>query len=207
MERNLILIAGGSGSGKSTLAIGLLSHHPEQYALLHLDDYYKTSEEAPKLPDGKPNWDDPEAIHFDRLVSDVRSLLQGNEVEVLTKSELYNPAYDPGLKNKISHAIQPKPTILLEGYLALHDERLRELASCSIYLDMPIEHSVRRRSRNKFKAPEDYFDLVLVPIHHAFVKPSAQHADIVIDVSGRSEQEVLEIAETEIARRAPVLRA
>jgi len=95
----IIGMAGGSGSGKSTVAIALCKKYPEKFALLHLDDYFKKTEEVPKL-EGFTNWESPESIRFDDLFKDIKSLSEGREIKVLTKSELYNPNYDRNLKNK-----------------------------------------------------------------------------------------------------------
>lgn len=195
MRNRLVLIAGGSGSGKSTLALGLYATHPESVALLQADDYYKTAEDAPKLPDGKPNWDTPDALRFDDLLRDAEQLLGGTSITILTKSELYNPGYRASLKNKVECTIEPRRVIILEGYLALYDERLRDLADLCIYLDMPIEDSVHRRSGNKFDASREYIESVLIPVHYQFVEPTEKYADIVIDVAQLSQEEALESAE------------
>lgn len=49
MNSLIIGIAGGSGSGKSTVAVSLCKKYPDQFALLHVDDYFKKKEDAPKL--------------------------------------------------------------------------------------------------------------------------------------------------------------
>ncbi|TSC68979.1 MAG: uridine kinase [Parcubacteria group bacterium Gr01-1014_56] len=186
----LIGIAGGSGSGKSTLAILLVKKYPEKFTLVQLDDYYKRTSDAPKLPDGGPNWDNPAALRFDDLYSDLQTLLKENSIEVWTKSEFYNPEYRTELKNRIWHTIEPKPVVVLEGNLALYDERIRGLMNFKIYLDMPIEESLKRRSVNKFFAPEGYFEHVLIPAHKEFVESAKQYADLVVGVSNSSQEEL-----------------
>ena len=104
----MIGIAGGSGVGKSTLAIGLAKKYPDKIALLHVDDYFKSAEDAPRQGD-LVNWDHPDAIRFDDLCHDIVSLMHDKPVTVMTKSELYNPDYKLELRNKIEYTIQPKP--------------------------------------------------------------------------------------------------
>ena len=193
----LVGIAGGSGSGKSTLAISLCRKYPQICALLHIDDYFKKSEDAPTLA-GFTNWDHPDAIRFDDLYRDLLSLKSGNSITILTKSELYNPGFDYTLRNKIEYTIEPKLVIILEGYLALYDERVRSLLDVKVYLDIPIEESTKRRSSNKFALDEKYYAEVLVPMHKQFVEPAKEYANLVIDVSGMTPEEVLERVEPKV---------
>ena len=80
MGRKLVLIAGGSGSGKSTVAKLLKERYPSDIAVVHLDDYFKPSADAPKLANGMTNWDTPDAIEFDRLRGDIGKTLVGEEL-------------------------------------------------------------------------------------------------------------------------------
>lgn len=201
MKRSLLGIAGGSGCGKSTLAIGLCERYPKTYTLVHLDDYFKRSKDAPKLQDDSPNWDHPDALRFDDLLTDIKALLGGWSIMVRTKSELYHPEYRPELRNRKPYRISPKRIIILEGYLALYDQRIVDLMASSLFLDMPIEQSLKRRSGNKGAAGKEYFENVLVPAHHKFVLPTRERADVVLDVSKRSPLEVQHFAEAEIKAR------
>lgn len=191
MVGKLVLIAGGSGVGKSTLAIKLVKRYPSVFSLVHLDDYYKTPVEVPKLASGTPNWDHPDALRFDTLFTQIGELLAGASISVETKSELYNPEYDPALRNKIRQVICARPIVLLEGYLALWDERIRRLSHLSIFLDMPIEQSVQRRGKNKFTAPVGYFESTLIPVHKLYVEGTKKYAQVVIDVTTAHPMEVL----------------
>ena len=201
MRNKLVIIAGGSGSGKSALAVNLRRAYPELFALLQADDYYRTAETVPRLSDGRPNWDTPDALLFDDMVRDVERLLNDTSITILTKSELHNPGYKAQLRNKTKCTIMPRPILLLEGYLTLYDERLRRLADLSVYLDMPIEVSMWRRSANKFDAPASYFESVLIPIHQQFVEPTRKYADAVIDVSRLAIEEVFAVAEKILTER------
>ena len=183
-------IAGGSGSGKSTVAISLCKKYPEKIALIHVDDYFVAKVDAP-IHGEFTNWDHPASVRFDDLYADMLSLSAGRSIAVRTKSELYNPDYNPKIKNKIQQIIEPKPITVLEGYLALYDARVRGLLNWKIYLDIPIEESTRRRSANKFTLDQKYYTEVLLPMHRQFVEPTKKYADVVIDVSRLTPQEVL----------------
>lgn len=116
----IIGIAGGSGSGKSTLAVALCRKHPGQCAVVHLDDYFVRSADAPRFS-GHTNWEHPDAIRFGDLHADLLALKRGESIEVSTKSELYNPGYDRRLKNRRRHTIRPTEVLIVEGYLEIVD--------------------------------------------------------------------------------------
>lgn len=185
----IIGIAGGSGSGKSTFAVDFCKKYSDKSIIIHLDDYFKHTEEV-SLLEGFRNWDHPEALGFDRLYKDLVSLKNGESVKILTKSELYNPHYDHTLKNKLEVILGPKEILLVEGYLAFYDKRIRDLMDYKIYLDIPIEESTKRRSVNKFVLDNEYFEKVLVPMYKEFVVPTKDFADYVLDVSKLNKEEV-----------------
>ncbi len=197
MHRSLIGIAGGSGSGKSTLAIALHKAYPNETVLVQLDDYYKTYEDAPRYAGGI-NWDHPDALRFDELVHDLNLLLKGEPVKILTKSELYNPGYRPALRNKIEWTLEPRALVILDGYLALYDPRVRQLINWSVFLDMSIEESVKRRTLNKFSPPQAYFEEILFPIYRSVVVPTKQYADLVLDASTTTPEEIFRITNVAI---------
>lgn len=121
-------------------------------------------------------------------------------VKIHTKSELYNPAYSHALRNKIEHSIEPKPIIILEGYLALYDERVRDLLNLKIYLDIPIEESTKRRSVNKFELDTEYYEAVLAPMYEEFVLSTKQYADIILDVTKMTPDEVFTKIENVVSK-------
>ncbi len=193
----IIGIAGGSGGGKSTLATAIYNAYPNQCVVVHGDDYFKKKEEVP-LSGEYYNFDHPSALKMDALYRDIVSLQNGQPVTILTKSELYNPAFDPELKNKIEYTLLPKPIIIIEGYLIFHDPKIRELMDDKIYLDIPISESSKRRSGNKPKVSMDYYETVLFPMHTEFVEPSKKYADVVIDVTNKTTEEVFILVESKL---------
>ncbi len=179
-------ISGGSGSGKSTVAIALCRKYPDVYTLLQIDDYFKKEEFVPSMH-GKLNWDHPDATNFDALYQDLQTLLHGEPITIRTKSELYHPEYRKELHNKIHYTIVPKEVILVEGFMAFHDQRIRDLFSKKIYLNIPLEESLKRRT--KF-VDEDYYQNILTPMFEQYVLPTKEFADKVIDVTNKTAEEV-----------------
>lgn len=200
----LIIIAGGSGSGKSTASFGLLDRHPNHTVVINFDDYHKPSEEVPILHN-LTNWDDPAAINFDALNKDLSALLSGKSFTIETKNERDNPDYasvskTPGDVDTSNRGIgrmkvtrEPKEVIILEGYLALFDPRVNNLASTKIFLD--LNHEERMLRRTKF-LNSIYEEKILKPMHAKYVEPTKEHADYVLDVSNMSKEEVINSVES-----------
>ena len=206
MSRKMLIIAGGSGSGKSTLAANLYRRFPGAVSVLHLDDYYKRPEDAPILPSGLRNADIPDAFRFADMARDVRRLLDGKVIEISTKSELYHPEYDPRARNRITYRIEPRVLLVVEGLMALHDQEIRSLADTSIFLRMPVDVSISRRSGNKLPMPAEYFSSILIPGHYAYVVPSMTFAEMIMDVVELSAEEVFERATAILAAKGIVLQ-
>jgi uridine kinase len=201
MRSRLIIIAGGSGSGKSTLAANLYHSYPSVFSVVHLDDYYKSFAEVPKFPDASPNPEHPDALRFNDVLRDIKLLSLGQSIAVLTKSELYNPGYDPKLHNKITYRIEPRPIVLLEGFLALAEPRIRALAYASFFLDMAIDASAQRRSRNKLPISSEYITSVLSPFHARYVEATREYAMQIIDVASKTQNEVLQAVLIDLRHR------
>ena len=183
-------VAGGTGAGKSTLCTMLIDKYPAKIGLIQLDDYFKPSVEVSKFK-GRTNWDHPNALYLDNLANDLAELLHGKSVLINTKNERLNPGYKK-TSRRIPVKFQPKPIMLVEGYLVLYDERVRKLLNTSIWLD--AEHEARWRRRVHFKYPK-YEKEVLLPMYKQFAEPTKQHAQHIIDVSYLSKEQVLKEVE------------
>ena len=78
----IIGIAGGTGSGKSTVAKEILSQLPDgDIAFLPQDSYYKDSSHLPMDKRFEINFDHPDSIEFDLLISHIKELKKGNSVQ------------------------------------------------------------------------------------------------------------------------------
>ena len=81
------------------------------------------------------NWDHPDSINFDRLIEDIKKLKEGENVEIMTKSEKHNPDYEKKGRIRKPLIIRPKKIIIIEGFMVLWDKRVREFLDYSIFLD------------------------------------------------------------------------
>jgi uridine kinase len=179
-------VAGATGSGKSTLAYGLQDKFPGKVAVLHLDDYFIPKEQMSDMA-GFKNWDDPESLKYKQFASELSKLISGQTITVDTKSARLNPDYYKTQKYKTVE-IEPKPLIVVDGFLLLHYPGLRELLDKSVFLNAPFEiHSNRR----VHPAEQEYKNNVIRPMVEKYVVPSSVHADLVIDVVENGQDEVL----------------
>ncbi len=196
MNHFLIGIAGGSGCGKSTLAYGLKDKYPELIEVVHFDDYQKEEADVPFFEDMK-NWDHPDAINFDRLHEDLLQLKNDREVVVMTKSSVLNPTYEE--KGRIQQVLKPKNIIIVEGYLALQNDKIRNLFDLKIFLDINITESMKRRGKITHNDESKYNSKILIPMHSKYVEPTKNIANILIDVLKNDKDSVFEIVNNKLS--------
>jgi uridine kinase len=88
----------------------------------------------------------------------------------------------------------PKPIIIVEGFLLLHDEKIRKLLDTSIFLDE--KHDIRWARRPiRGNSNKEYEDKVIIPMHNQYIEPTKKYADHVIDISNLTKEDVLKEAE------------
>lgn len=186
----IIGIAGGSGSGKSTISYALMDSDPDRFEVINIDDYHRHRDES-SLPmlHGMINWDHPDIMQWDKLISDIRQLKSGRSVIINTKDRRHNPDYATHRK-AIRRILQPKPVIIVEGYLALYSPGVRKLLARSYFLDLDHVTRMDRRDKGRLVGKDNYNEKVLVPMHEKYVEPTKAYADEVIDVSNMSIEEV-----------------
>lgn len=177
---DIIAIAGGSGSGKSTIAYHLEDAYPQVFEVFNLDDYQKV-EGSLNLPKryGKINWDHPDIIDWEKALKDISTLQKGEDVIIRSWAHRSNPDYFKH-NNMVTRKIRPKKILIVEGYFALFDARLRKLYKRSYYLDINIKESIKRRK--KFDDAK-YDKKILISMHKKYVEPTKKHASLVIDTS------------------------
>ncbi len=187
MKPIFVGITGGTGAGKSTLCNALQKKYPDKIGLIQLDDYFKPIEEKPKVGDIVSS-DHPESLYLDKLAEDLLQLSKGNPVIINTKNEYLNPDFEK-TKIRIPVEFQPKPIMLVEGFLVLYDERIRNMLATSVWLE--IDHDTRWARRVHFKNPE-YEKKVLIPMHAQYAEPTKKYAEHVLDVSDLSKEQVFD---------------
>lgn len=177
----VISVAGGSGSGKTTVVNKIISRFKKrEVRVLRLDDYYKKSD-MPLEERVLVNYDHPNSIDFELLISQLNDLVKGQSIN--------KPIYDFSIYNRLeeTETIEPSQIIILEGILVLEEPKLRDLSDIKIYVDTdPDLRFIRRmlrdtkeRGRSIDSVCEQYLKTVK-PMHEAFVERTKKYADIII---------------------------
>ena len=178
----VIAIVGGSGSGKTTFAqllqqgLGL-----KTCSILSQDHYYIDQSAKFRENAESVNFDQPQALDFPLLESHLKSLRQGNPVQIpiydfVTHKRLDQTEYFPSV-----------PVILLDGTLILTQEKLLAQIDVSIFIDTPETiRFTRRLHRDRVergRTQEEVlkqFSKQVKPMHDEYVEPSKINADHVI---------------------------
>ncbi len=188
----IIAIAGPSGSGKSLFAQTLVQAVREAAPGLRLsviaeDAYYRDQSHLSMAQREAANYDHPDALDQALLCDHLKVLRAGRPVAV--------PVYDytRHTRSAQTREVAPAPVILVEGILLLANPSVRPLFDIRFYVDTPldlcllrrIERDLATRGRTLASITRQYEQSVR-PMYHAFVRPSAEHADMVITGGGRN---------------------
>lgn len=193
----VIGIAGGSGSGKSTFAARLMQAFPDSVALVSCDNYYKAHDDITLEERRLLNYDSPESLEFDLMVSHLRALKRGEAVDC--------PVYDFTLHNRSDKVlrIDPRPIIIVDGILILSDPALRETFDLRIYVEADADERILRRARRDMEVRGRKIDDIMAqylttvkPMHEMHVEPSKKHADLILN--GGLNPIALEVVESRV---------
>ncbi len=177
----VIGIAGCSGSGKTTLAEELARELEGTH--FHLDHYYRDLAHMPPAQRAEQNFDDPEQLEHTLLIAHVRELKLGGTVD--------RPRYDFATHTRVpacTDRVSEPHVLLIDGIFALHYPALRALLDLAIYVDTPDAICYARRLardvRERGRSPESvaaHYAATVRPMAERYVRPSAEHADLVVD--------------------------
>ena len=182
----IIGIAGGTGSGKTTVVRKIAKALPPHCAaVIPLDSYYNdttgmTPEERKQI-----NFDHPDAFDWKLLTEHIRMLKEGQAVEQPTYS------YIESNSQKETVHVDPKPVIIIEGIMALHYKKLRDMMDLKIFVDtdddVRLIRNIRRDVVERGRTVDmvlDRYEKVLKPMHEQFIEPTKQYADLIIPWGG-----------------------
>ena len=178
----IIGIAGGSGSGKTTLVNSILKRVPyDQIAILMQDSYYKDSGHLPMEQRRELNFDHPDSIEWDLMLSDIQKLKSGQPIEAPTYS------YITCTRQEETVPVEPKKILLIEGILIYTCRQLCDEMNMRIYLEVDADHRLSRiierdmesRGRTAQDVIERYYKTVR-PMYEEFIRPSRREADMLV---------------------------
>ena len=185
----VIGLAGGTGSGKTTVSEAIRrAAGADNLIVLPQDAYYRAQTELPPEICKKTNYDEPSAFDTNFLVTQLDALLRGEAIE--------RPVYDFTADDRAAATVPltPKPVIVVEGILVLHEPNLRERFDLSVFVDAPpderfirrLERDVSERGRSAESVIEQYRRSVK-PMHDLFVEPTKAHANLIIPEGGNNK--------------------
>lgn len=188
----IIGIAGGTGSGKTTVVRRIIESLPQgEVVLLPQDSYYKDSSHVPVEERQNINFDHPNAFDWKLLSQHVAMLKEGHSIE----QPIYS--YLTCTRQPETIHVEPREVIIIEGILALSDQKLRSQMDLKIFVDADpderlirvIERDVVERGRTA-QAVMDRYMRVLKPMHLEFIEPCKRYADLIIPQGGHNQKAI-----------------
>ena len=176
-------IAGGTGSGKTFIVDNLLSiYNSNNINVINLDSYYKDLSHMGHQDRVKQNFDHPDSIDIDLIISHLKQISDGNDVDI--------PIYDFSnhIRLETTKTISQSNVIIVEGIFALHYMQLRKLYTLNVFIETSEDIRFQRRLSRDTKergrtigSIKDQFKSTVLPMHEKFIGPSKQFADLIID--------------------------
>ena len=188
----IIAITGASASGKSSIASTVHKElcndlGCEEIGIIAEDSYYKDQSNLEMSERVKTNYDHPSSMDRDLLIQHLKDLKNGTAVDMPVDSYV-----DHTRTGETKH-FTPKRIVILEGILLLTDERVRQLADISVFVDTPLDICfIRRLQRDmeergrSLQSVIDQYRATVRPMFLQFIEPSKQYADIVIPRGGKN---------------------
>ena len=184
MEANPIIvgIAGGTGAGKTVLANSIAKYiNSGNVVIIRYDSYYKDRSDLPSSEREKLNFDHPDSLETDLLISHLKVLRAGSNIE--------SPIYDfaTHCRSNKRRQVIPRKVIIVEGILLLANAELRNLLDIKIFVDADNDiRFIRRAQRDTIERNRSIDSVVKQYVETTramyidFVEPSKKHADIVV---------------------------
>ena len=180
---NLVIgFCGGTGAGKSTL-VEQAAHFlgKESTLILTQDHYYKHLHELTFEERAQINFDHPDALDFDLMVSDLKKLVNGISID--------RPVYSFAEHLRMNETVpcDSKPFILVEGILVFAHQPLLSLFDYKVYIEADkqlrvqrrVDRDVQQRGRTEDEVHQR-FKTTLHNMHDKFIASNIEKADIVI---------------------------
>jgi len=184
----VIGVAGGSGSGKTTVVRRIVESIGDgEVIVLEHDRYYRDRGDLRLEERAALNYDHPDSLETDLLVSHLETLRAGRSVDV--------PMYDFAryAREESTETVAPRRAVIVEGILIYTDAALRRLMDVKVFVDTDddtrfirrLQRDISERGRTVQSVIDQYLSTVK-PMHLEFVEPSKRYADIIIPQGGHN---------------------
>ncbi|CAD7934768.1 unnamed protein product [Amoebophrya sp. A25] len=211
----VIGVCGASCSGKTTVCDILRAEFmttDSRVAFLPSDSYYKSLTDAQKAlaHEGKYDFDVPEALDWQDLLRDLRTLKQGKEPVQLpmysfkTHSRIQLPEDGSPFPDDVDltgvsggDVLQPSDVIIVEGILVFAaGQALLDEIDMKIFIDCDSDVRLARRLQRDIVERGREFDGILKqylrfvrPSYTNYVEPSRRYADVIIPNNNQEHTE------------------
>ncbi|OGV25597.1 MAG: uridine kinase [Legionellales bacterium RIFCSPHIGHO2_12_FULL_37_14] len=184
----IIGISGPSASGKSLLANTIVNElGSNQVAIISEDSYYKDNSQLPFLEREKINYDHPNAFDHALLIQHLRSLQNGEAVNI----PIYS--HQQHLRLAETRHVENFHIIVLEGILIFAETPLRELMDIRIFMSTPLDVCLLRRLKRDvverhrtFESVVYQYETTVRPMYLQFIEPSSRYADLIVPRGGEN---------------------
>ncbi len=188
----IIGIAGGTGSGKTTVVNKIVNNLAKNsVAVIAQDAYYKDNTNLPYEEREKINYDHPQSIDFELLLSQLNDLKAGKQIE----QPIYS--YVQHTRTEDYTVINPKDVIIVEGILVFTNKALRDLCDYKIFVHTDADERLLRRARRDIQERGrdieevlNRWETTLKPMHEQFIEPTMKYANIIIPVGGTNTEAI-----------------
>jgi len=185
----IIGIAGGTGSGKTTVVNKIGNSLPqENVTVMPQDAYYKDNSELTFEERQKINYDHPNSIDFDLLLSHIKALKETKEINQPIYSYITHSRSDD---YKVVH---PKEILIIEGILVFTNEELRKLCDIKIFVHTDADDRLIRRLKRdltergrEVEEVLNRYEKTLKPMHNQFIEPTMKYADMIVPIGGENK--------------------
>ncbi len=185
----LIGIAGFSGSGKTTVANALAREVPA--SIFSLDAYYLDHPHLSFEERCAPNYDHPEMLDGALVAEHLRELAAGRAIT--------RPVYDFPTHRRLPETdrMEPNEFIIVEGLFTLHWPEVRAQFGTKVYMEATHDVCLPRRERRDREergrssaSVHAQYAATVRPMADQFILPSREHADLIIECTGQTEEAV-----------------
>ena len=185
-------VAGGTSSGKTEVCRAISANVTQSEKLIpkknvyliSQDSFYRdlTPEEHEQAQTGGFNFDHPDAIDYDLLLSCLTNIKNG----VTTKIPIYDFQMNSRVKDEYE-MVGPCDAVLFEGILAFYWKEIRDLFDIKLYINIDADTRLSKRvvhdtedlGRSLDHVLHQYTKLVK-PAFEEFCAPTKKYADIII---------------------------
>lgn len=177
----IIGIGGGSASGKTMFAKELKKKLSNEHTeIVDLDSYYHDFSHMPSHQRKDLNFDDPDRIDIELIISHIQSLKSGASI----KKPRY--CFEKHARTEKYDIIHPRPFVIVEGLFTLVFQELLDTFDLKIFVDasedLRIIRRIQRDRSKRGRSVDSIIDQYLKTVRHAhlcLIEPSKEEADII----------------------------